>query len=608
MPISTDTSSQLIGENGQAHITTGRLLETDRSTNLSPADISDLVSRLRFAIKDGRIWLDTQRVVLMHLSTLTTLRRELINTLGLNEARGFLTRMGFASGSRDALLARKLRPHHCSHDAYLLGPQLRILQGVSNSEPITLEIDIAAGHFYCETVVEESFEADAHLSTFGVSSLASCWLQTGYACGFSSTFMGRAIIHQETECRATGGRICRFVGKPVENWDDDNDLLQILEVELSPLGGHQSTARRQAPRPLHFPTPTTSSSATTTNQIVGTSSSFIAARHMIEKVCKTSATVLFFGETGVGKERFALLLHSLSQRADGPFITVNCAAIPDNLIEAELFGVEKGAYTGATGSRPGRFERADGGTLFLDEVGNLSLPAQVKLLRAIQEREFERVGGTAVLKSDVRIIAATNIDLKLAVKNNQFRRDLFYRLNVFPIHISPLRERRDDIPLLMSHFLNRYASLHGKRINGFSVRAVDTLYEYSYPGNIRELENMIERAVILADDEQAIDLAHLFTANDNITDEILKLDLTGSLNSSPEKPTSTADPSQLLDQFMSGNYSLGNLEQSLLFEAVERCNGNITRAASLLGLTRPQLAYRLKKYSTAPFTSQVSHR
>jgi len=598
MSESQDIPSQLIGDSDKAHLATGRLLASSQSGGQDPTDISDLISRLRFAIKDGRIWLDTQRVVLMHLSTLTSLRQELINTLGLNEARGFLTRMGFASGSRDALLARKLRPNHTTIDTYLLGPQLRILQGVSNAEPTTLEIDIASGRFYCETIVEESFEADAHLSTFGVSNQVSCWLQTGYACGYSSTFMGRAIIHQETECRATGGRICRFVGKPADNWHDHNDMQQILESEFSSGSKCRSSSNKySSQQPLTFPAPKAFTKQTTADEIVGASSSFITARHMINKVCKTTATVLFCGETGVGKERFALLLHSLSQRSDGPFITVNCAAIPDNLIEAELFGVEKGAFTGATGSRPGRFERADGGTLFLDEVGNLSLPAQVKLLRAIQEREFERVGGTAVIKADVRIIAATNIDLKLAVKNTTFRRDLFYRLNVFPIHISPLRERRDDIPLLMDHFLNKYASLHGKNISGYSIRAVDTLYEYAYPGNIRELENMIERAVILADDRHSIDLAHLFTAHDNIADEILKLDLTGSLHSPSEKRSSPVDSGQLLDRLRSGKFSLGSLEQALLLEAVERSRGNITQAARLLGLTRPQLAYRLKKYS-----------
>jgi len=598
MPKSSDTFTQLIGDGNQAHLTTGRLLESDKAGAANLADISDLISRLRFAIKDGRIWLDTQRVVLMHLSTLTTLRRELINTLGSEEARGFLTRMGFASGARDALLARKLRPQHTTHDAYLLGPQLRILQGVSNSEPAVLEIDIASGHFYCETVVEESFEADAHLVSFGVSSLASCWLQTGYACGYSSTFMGRAIIHQETVCRATGGHNCRFVGKPADSWNNGSDLENILAKELSALGSRKFTAQKKSPQqPLFSPAPSSGNTLPADEKIVGASSSFVAAMHMINKVCETAATVLFSGETGVGKERFALLLHSLSRRTDGPFITVNCAAIPDNLIEAELFGVEKGAFTGATGSRPGRFQRAHGGTLFLDEVGNLSLPAQVKLLRAIQEREFERVGGTTVIKSDVRIIAATNIDLKLAVENNKFRRDLYYRLNVFPIHIPPLRERRDDIPLLMSHFLNKYSTLHNKRVSGFSVRAVDTLYEYPYPGNIRELENMIERAVILAEDDHTIDLTHLFTDNDNITDEILKVDAAGSLNPGTKNSNSRVDSEQFLDQFMSGGHSLNQLERSLLLAAVNHSQGNITRAARLLGLTRPQLAYRLKKYS-----------
>jgi len=586
--------TQLVGDGNAARLSTGRLLQSDHSDGAMPGDIGDLISRLRFAVKDGRIWLDTQRVVLIHLSTLTSLRHELIETLGMDKARGFLTRMGYASGTRDAALARKLRPHHSTQDAYLMGPQLRILQGVSHSKPTTLELDIKAGHFFSETLVNESFEADAHIASFGMANDPVCWLQTGYACGFSSTFMGRAIIHKEVECRATGGRHCRIVGKPGQEWDDDDNLQHILRAEFKSIGKQDMGPLRK--QNIHaVALPESGNGDKTDQEMVGASSSFVTATQLIAKVSETNATVLFFGETGVGKERFALSLHSISKRADKPFIAINCAAIPENLIEAELFGVEKGAYTGATASRPGRFERANGGTLFLDEVGNLSLPAQIKLLRAIQEREFERVGGTTIRTADVRIIAATNINLEDAVKRNEFRSDLYYRLNVFPVHIPPLRERRDDIPLLMMHFLKKYALRHDKDISGFTIRAVDALYEYSYPGNIRELENMVERAVILAEDGHPIDTVHLFRASDNIGDEILKLDQSGTLQSNCMADEPDADSGQLFETFIKSQNSLGGLEETLLLEAINRCDGNVTKAARLLGLTRPQMAYRLKK-------------
>jgi two-component system, NtrC family, response regulator HydG len=204
------------------------------------------------------------------------------------------------------------------------------------------------------------------------------------------------------------------------------------------------------------------------DEMVGVSSAFKAACHMLTRVAPTKASVLFTGESGVGKEMFASTLHRISPRAAKPFVAVNCAAIPDALVESELFGVERGAFTGASVSRAGRFERADGGTLFLDEIGTLSLVAQGKLLRALQEGEVERVGGTRTIKVDVRVVAATNVDLRDAVKAGRFREDLFYRLNVYPIHLPPLRERREDIPLLMSHFLHLYGRTHGRKLAGYT--------------------------------------------------------------------------------------------------------------------------------------------
>lgn len=312
---------------------------------------------------------------------------------------------------------------------------------------------------------------------------------------------------------------------------------------------------------------------------------------MVNKAAPTEATVLFLGESGVGKEVFANNLHRLSKRADGPFVAVNCASIPEHLMESELFGVERGGYTGATSSRPGRFERADGGTLFLDEVGTLSFTAQGKLLRALQQGEIERVGDTRARKIDVRVIAATNINLREAVKAGQFREDLFFRLNVFPILVPPLRDRRDDIPLMMNWFLQRLAKKHGKNITGFRERAVDAMFNYGWPGNVRELENMIERAVILAEDGGALDLCHLFTTGEEIDVSSFMLKRSGNL-----APMNGALETSVPADMPTIRPGLAETEAAMLRAAVAEANGNLSLAARVLGITRPKLAYRLRKY------------
>jgi PAS domain S-box-containing protein len=235
------------------------------------------------------------------------------------------------------------------------------------------------------------------------------------------------------------------------------------------------------------------------DEIVGKSSGLVSVLQRVSKVAGTDSTVLITGETGTGKELIARAVHSAGPRKGKPLIKLNCAALPTGLVESELFGHEKGAFTGATARKPGRFELADGGTLFLDEVGELPLDAQVKLLRVLQEREFERLGGTAPVRVDVRVIAATNRDLAARVKDGAFREDLFYRLNVFPVRLPPLRERRDDIPLLVRFLVNKFATRLGKRIESVGKDTLDLLVSYPWPGNIRELENVLERAVILTD-------------------------------------------------------------------------------------------------------------
>jgi transcriptional regulator with GAF, ATPase, and Fis domain len=234
-------------------------------------------------------------------------------------------------------------------------------------------------------------------------------------------------------------------------------------------------------------------------EVIGTSSILQMVLARAAKVAPTDSTVLIMGETGTGKELIARAIHKRSKRSERPFISVNCAAVPSSLIMSELFGHEKGAFTGAVQRRLGRFELAEGGTIFLDEVGDLPMETQIALLRVLQEREFERVGGTEVLRADVRVISATNRDLQAAIADGAFRNDLYYRLNVFPIKLPPLRERKEDVPLLVNYFVDRYATRAGKKIKHIQKKALEALREYSWPGNVRELQNIIERSLIIGE-------------------------------------------------------------------------------------------------------------
>lgn len=556
------------------------------------ADVRDLAARLKFAPQEGRIWLDDQRMLLLHCSDFATLRRELFDALGMEAARGLLTRVGYSAGARDAALALQVRGRKGLSDIFAAGPQLHALEGYAAVEPVRIEVDVERGIHYVEQLWHDSAEASAHLEACGVSHDPVCWVQIGYASGFNSALFGRPVLFREVQCRGAGDPCCRIVGKPVEQWEDARQDLSFLRPEefvnaaLAQSGAALPEAVQGAAAENGF--------------MVGASSGFLAACHKLQQVAPTQATVLLQGETGVGKERFARMLHQLSRRAQGPFVALNCAAIPDNLLEAELFGVERGAYTGAGESRKGRFERADKGTLFLDEIGTLNEAAQAKLLRALQEREIERVGGSSTRQVDVRVVAATNADLERDVREGRFRADLYYRLNVFPIRIPPLRERRDDIALLVHHFVQRFSALHGKSISGFTHRAIAALLNYSYPGNVRELENIIERGIILVPDGTPLDRAHCFDSEAGLADPMLSLDRTGCMHPADDDLPDDEVPPDLLDTLadraLDAAVSLEALELATMTAAVRRAEGNLSMAARRLGLSRAQLAYRLDKH------------
>jgi DNA-binding NtrC family response regulator len=545
-----------------------------------PSD-EDLRRLVHFSAGDGRIWLAGHRMLLLHATTLAAVRRELMQTVGPTHARRVLMRAGYASGQKDAILARQIRPNSPLFEAFAIGPQLHMLEGAVQVTPEKFELDFEANHYFGYYRWDHSWEVEAHKRDFGEQSEPVCWMLLGYASGYTSEFFGRSALYKEVMCEGCGASHCMIEGRFVEEWPDgdilakdydaDSVIVKIegLQQELEALRSQLDASDEHGP-------------------LIGRSRAFSAALDHLRRAAPTKVSVLLTGETGVGKERFARALHAMSPRADKPFIAVNCAALPGELIESELFGVEKGAFTGADTARPGRFERADGGTILLDEIGDLPMPAQAKLLRVLQTGEIERLGGTSARKVEVRVIAATNVDLVQAVATGRFRRDLLYRLDVYPIPIPSLRERVDDIETLALHLLERFSARHGKTIRSFTDRALDAMRCYAWPGNIRELENVVERGVILTSPGKAIEADSLF-ANVPAT-TAFTVNAAGQLEASRDY----GNLASIYDQLLAQDCGLEQMEAYLIEEAVRRADGNLAAAARALGITRPQLSYRLK--------------
>lgn len=567
-------------------------MKTERKELPSPS-AQDLLSQIKFDVEGGKIWLNEQRMLLIHSGVMGSLRKELINSLGLERAKALLMRFGYESGQRDAELAKKIRPDLTSNEAFLVGPQMHMIEGIVKVRPIKFEFDVEKGHFYGEFDWLGSYEAEVHVAEYGPSEEPVCWTLLGYASGYTSYYMQRTVVYKEVGCTATGADHCTIIGRPAEEWDDPAEIERYLQPdpiieELIALRSEIDTLKsslHQGDDDLLY-------------KSVGQSKAFKNVCQLIKKASCSKVSILLLGETGVGKEVVAQGLHASSDRADQPFVAVNCATLPHDLIEAELFGVEKGAYTGATQARAGKFERANGGTIFLDEVIELTPRAQASLLRVLQEGELERVGDSRTRKLDVRVVAATNEDLEEAVRDGRFRADLFYRLNVFPVAIPPLRERTEDIPVLTNHFLDKYHALYNKRTLGVSDKAMQALMDYAWPGNIRELENMIERGVILTDNNQLIGLSDFFPSLAEPSHPLNVINKQGALcEEAASVDCSLGDMS--MEQFASAWLTLGfdmeAFETSLIDQAMDQSDGNVSKAARALGLSRPALAYRLKK-------------
>ena len=500
----------------------------------------------------------------------------------MNAPSAFFIRLGYQAGLKDAEVTTKMRPGLNEEQAFMAGPQMHGIRGMVQVSANQLILNQKKKQFYADLNWHNSFEADVHVEQFGLSHEPSCWMLLGYACGYSSFATGMTIIYQEVECKACGREHCRIIGKPLNEWENADELIQFMspepiEKELIALQSELFELKKSIY--------STSKNDYSMFSSVGQSAAYQQVCDLLKKAAGAKVSILLQGETGVGKEAFARGVHELSQRKEHAFVAVNCASIPPELIESELFGVEKGAFTGAHQSRLGKFERAHNGTIFLDEVIELSPRAQAALLRILQEGEFERVGDSQTRQLDVRVITATNEDLEQAVKAGRFRADLYYRLNIFPVQIPPLRERREDLPLLVEHFLKRFEKMYGKHIQGVSEKATAFMQSYAWPGNIRELENLLERAVLLTEDQQLIKLNALFPQMQS-------------------HDAVEAQDSADLDILLRDGFNLERHEQQLIQTAMQKAKHNVSEAARLLGISRAALDYRLKNTPCVKISQQ----
>jgi DNA-binding NtrC family response regulator len=473
-------------------------------------DRVQLAELLDFRPDLGVIRLHDQRVVILSAAAMGLLRKELIDTFGADVARRLLLRFGFADGYHDAVNLRERSAWADPLDGLRAGAVLHTLEGIVRVEVTRLATP--EGGFEGELVWHGSYEGEQHVHHYGSASGPVCWSLAGYWSGYASGCLGREVYFQETACLGAGADRCRVVGRDADRWGDALEALradfrgadlreQVDRLQAAVRRQAQALARRERQlarreRELEALRDRLAREARE-QRFVARSRGMQDALALAAQVAPLDTTVLVQGESGTGKEFVVRLIHAQSRRATGPFVSVNCAALTETLLESELFGHVRGAFTGAVRDKAGLFEVASEGTLFLDEVGEVAPAVQAKLLRALQEREIRRVGGERTLKVHTRVVAATNRNLRAQVAAGAFREDLYFRLGAFVITLPPLRDRREDIPALADEFVRRAAERMGKGVRAISPEAMTRLVHYAWPGNVRELEHAMERAVIL---------------------------------------------------------------------------------------------------------------
>jgi transcriptional regulator with PAS, ATPase and Fis domain len=460
------------------------------------------------------------------------------------------------------------------------------LEGIVRSELTSVEFDADTGRFQAEVEWYESYEAEQHVHHYGTSSQPVCWSLIGYTSGYASACCEREIYFRESSCLGEGRKFCTVVGRDAASWGDAIERLR-QDFQSKDLGPEVERLRSAVQRRMQELTRRERALEkrerelnvlrerierhTASKHFIVRSEAMKEALELAARVAPIDTTVLVYGESGTGKEFIVRMIHEQSPRAAAPFVSINCAALTETLLESELFGHVRGAFTGASRDKAGLFEVAGTGTIFLDEIGEVAPTIQAKLLRVLQEREIRRVGAERTIKVNARVVAATNRDLKQAVTNNTFREDLYFRLAAFIITVPPLRERRDDIPALVHEFVRRSAVRLKKEVKTVSAEAMTALINYEWPGNVRELEHAVERAAILV---------HGTT----ITLRELPPEVTQKTKAAP-----LGDPLNIRSQ-----------ERELIRKALDRFKGNRKRAAAALNISTVTLWRKMKQYNLVP--------
>ena len=535
---------------------------------------------------EGRLNLKGRRLVLHDLHAFAQFRKDLLETAGWDHARRIFTRFGYFWGQADAAAMKRIFEWESLAEWIKAGPRLHTIQGVNRTVVKALEFDVATGRFQMELLWHDSGEAEEHLAEVGRSQQPICWMLAGYVSGYCSLCFGKDVYFIEHRCMAAGARVCAAVGKDERSWgaelkphlpffqgDDIVGKVQRLTQELRRKTRELAEQRKLLGLSEDTPKPFLAEVR---------SESFRRVLDLAARVAPFDSSVLIGGETGTGKEVLARLIHRRSHRASGPFVAVNCAALPETLLESELFGHKAGAFTGAVHDRVGLFEQAEKGTAFLDEVGDITPATQLKILRVLQEHEILRVGESRPRRIDVRVIAATNRNLQEELRQGRFREDLYYRLRVIEIDIPPLRDRPEDILPLAHYFVRQFAGRLKRPGLRMDATCVDYLQRYRWPGNVRELENTIERAAVLCRDAV-------------ILPESLPLHLIQAALATPEPPGTGAS-------------SLADLEYRHIETVLRQTGGNRTHAARILGISPITLWRKLKKGNAAAIPGTSSPR
>jgi DNA-binding NtrC family response regulator len=544
-----------------------------------------LAELLDFRPDQGIIRLHDQRVVILSAAAMGLMRKELVDTLGSEAARRVLLRFGFADGYHDAVNLRARSNWANPLDGLRSGAMLHALEGIVRADVRRAEYDEKTGRFEEEVRWHASYEAEQHVHHYGKSSLPVCWSLVGYSSGFVSACLGREIYFRELSCAAEGSRHCSAIGRDVHSWGTEIDAIR-ADFQAASLGREVERLREavgkrvkeldrrerlleRRERELDLLRERVNRHAAAKHFIAG-SRAMLVVLELAARVAPLDTTVLVYGESGTGKEFIVRLIHDQSSRASAPFVSINCAALTETLLESELFGHVRGAFTGAVRDKAGLFEVAGSGTIFLDEIGEVAPMVQAKLLRALQEREIRRVGAERSIKVNARVIAATNRDLRAAVDAGTFREDLYFRLGAFIITVPPLRDRREDIPPLVHNFLVRATARMKKDVRSVSADAMSALMNYGWPGNVRELEHAVERAVILANGA------------------------TIRLRDLPREVTQKSRPRAADDTL-----DLHVQERTSIERALERFGGNRKKAAQALNISTVTLWRRMKQYGLA---------